>query len=369
MPIYWTLFVISIIMFYSESAFLHPDGRISNLSKDYYSKERIIALITLIPLLFFLSFRDVVLDTYAYVAMFKNLPTDIESLNNQLADNESGRIFAYLAGLFKIFFIDNHYCWFTLLAFVNIWCIYKVCIKYSPNLALSIYLFIAGATFTWCLNGIRQFLVVTLLFYFSKLLLENKRGWFIVVVFICSYIHRTAIFLIPIAFIISTKKLYGKWMFIIVLATLVGTRFSDALMGQAMDMIDKQYTIQENTGANIIRFLFESVPVAISLLKIKTVKAIAPPAIILGLNMSLVGACFMLLATFTDGVLVGRMTMYFTIYNLYVMPWLLYNCFGGIRLLVINLFVAVYAIWFYVQMCIAWDGLMYVSEALEIYYW
>ncbi len=369
MSIYWTLFVISLMMFYFEDALLHPDGRISNLSKDYYSKERIIAFITLIPLLFFLSFRDFVLDTYAYVAMFKYLPNDIESLNNQLANYASGRVFVYIAGLFKIFIVDNHYCWFALLAFINIWCIYKVCIQYSPNLALSIYLFIAGATFTWCLNATRQFLAVTILFYCSRFLLEDKRWWFIIAVFICSYIHRSAIFLIPIAFIISAKKLYDKWMLMVVLASLVGAQFSDALMGQAMEIVGKQYNIEKSTGVNIIRLLFVCVPVAISLLKLKTVKAAAPPSVILGLNMSLVGACFMFLATFTSGILVGRMPAYFTIYNLYVMPWLLYNCFGKMRSLVINIFVAVYAIWFYVQMCIAWDGLTYVSEALKIYYW
>lgn len=369
MPIYWTLFVISIIMFYLEGALLRPDGRIHSLSKDFYRRERVIALITLLPLLFFLSFRDFVLDTYAYVAAFKYLPDNIESLNNQFANSASGSVFTYIAGLFKIYIIDNHYWWFAFLAFTNIWCIYKVCIKYSPDLALSIYLFIAGATFTWCLNGTRQFLAVTVLFYCSKFLLKDKRWWFIIAVFICSYIHRSAIFLIPVAFIISTNKLYDKWMLLIVLGTLIGAQFSDALMGQAMDIIGKQYTIKENAGANIIRLLFVCVPVAIALIKFKTVEATAPPAIILGLNMSLVGACFMFLATFTSGILVGRMPMYFTIYNLYVLPWLLYNCFGNMRPIVINIFVAVYALWFYVQMCIAWHGLTYVSEALGIYYW
>lgn len=370
MPIYWFIFALSLMMFFSENVLLHPTDRITHNSLEFYRKERIIAFITFVPLLIFLSVRDYALDTYAYVYMFKELPFTFEGLKYYIErGNSSGAGFIYLAGLFKIFIINNYYWWFAFLALINLWCIYKVCIKNSPNLALSIYLFIAGTTFTWCLNGTRQFLAVTLLFYASKLLLNDKRLWYIIVIYLCSLIHRTAIFLIPIGLIISKKNLYDKWMLLVVLATLIGVQFSNQVMDQAMELMGKQYDLEESKGANILRLLFNCIPVAISLIKLRTVKAIAPPAIILGLNMCLVGTCFMFVATFTSGILVGRMPAYFNIFGLYVLPWLLYNCFGQSRALIINMIVGIYAIWFYYQMCVAWHGLTYVSNALEIYYW
>lgn len=367
MPVYWTLFFISLIMYYIEEITLSPNGSISNLTPQFYKKERTIALITLIPLLFFLAFRDFVQDTYAYVAMFKVLP-NISEIADSPIYKSYGPVFSYYAAIFKYYIVDNHYWWFALLASINIWCIYKVCVKYSPNIALSIFFFIAGTTFTWCLNGTRQFLAVTLLFYFSKYLLKDKKYWYIVIVFLCSFIHRSAIFLIPLAFVVSSEKLYGKGMLLVVLATLVGVSFSDAILGSAMEIIGKQYVVEEGQGSTVLRLLFTCVPVALSIINIKTVKRLAPKAIILGLNMSLIGSCFMFVATFTSGILIGRMPAYFNIYNLYVLPWLLYNCFPNTNKLVINVFIIVYTIWFYFQMCVAWRGLPYVSEALNLYY-
>lgn len=374
MAIYWSFFVLSILCLLIESLTTRSEMLTSSVKKTkvFAKKELMIAMLVVLPIIFFVSFRDEVMDTYAYVEMYDSLPTGWDRFSYIANNSAFGYGFTLLATICKTYLSSSHYFWFFLLALINLYCIIKVCVQYSPNLAFSLYLFVAGTTFTWCLNGTRQFLVVTLLFLLSKFLLNDclkNKILYIFFIIICSNIHVSCIFLIPIVLFISSKHVYGKGMLLIVLGTVIGTMFSDSVFAVAGQLMDKDYSesLQNGKGSSILRLLFVFLPSIITIFKYNTVKRIAPPAIILGINMSLVGACFMFAATFTNGILIGRMPAYFTIYNLYVIPWLLYNCFGSLRTIAINVFVLVYGIWFYFQMCIAWHGLPYVSKFLNLY--
>lgn len=373
MPIYWFLLIISIVMLFVEHSRIDPTERLRDNSS-YMSTERWVTLCTFIPLLFFLSYRDVVLDTFTYIESFDNTPGNwsglVEYTRNPLLKSVA---FTYLTGLFKIIFSSSHYWWFFFISASCLWCIYKTCITKSPSMALTVFLFIAGTTFTWLLNGMRQYFVVCILFYASQLLLKDKKGWFIILIFLMSYFHRSAIFFIPIVFFTSTEKIFGKGMAIIVLATLIGTYFSDFILGEANELMDNEYgdaLTEDGGGSSILRLLVMCVTPAIALLNLGTLKLnYIPPYIILAINMSIVGACFMFAATFTNGILIGRMPAYFTIYDLYLLPWLIYKLRVDIRPFILFSCVTLYIVYFYVQMCIAWHGLPYVSYALGLNYW
>lgn len=341
-------------------------------SKASVNTELHISFLTLLPLLIILTFRDNVLDTYAYIIQFNGIPQSWSLVNFERYDN-NGIAFIYFATTIKILFQCNHYLWFFILALISLYCTTKVCVKYSPNLSLSIFLFIAGASFTWCLNGTRQFLAITVLFYFSYLLISDKlkdKLIYISIIIGLSYIHSSAIFLIPIAAVISSKRFFGFRMIIIVIATLIGTYFSDSVFESAMEIMGKQYSTlnDEGRGSTVLRLLFTIVPVVIALFNYNHVRKVAPPSIILGINMCLVGSCFMFASTFTNGILIGRMPGYFNIYALYVIPWLIYNCFQKNRGLVVFIFIVVYIVWFYFQMVVAWHNLPYGSDLLNLHY-
>lgn len=374
MPIYWGLLILSIIGMWIESSEVKINPLKNDAIKSGYciKKEVKIALLTLIPLLVILTFRDVVLDTYAYVVQFNEMPNTWDKINFDGANN-NGIAFLYLASLVKTIFQCNHYFWFFILASINLYCITKICSKYSPNLSFSIFLFISGTTFTWCLNGIRQFLVVTILFYFSNLLISGtlkKKLIYIALIVGLGYFHSSALFIIPIVAVVSSKQLFGYRMILIVIATLIGTYFSDSFFESAAEVMGRQYSTlnDEGRGSSFLRLLFTIVPVAIVLFDYNNVRKNAPPSIILGINMCLVGACFMFVSTFTNGILVGRMPGYFNIYALYVIPWLIYNCFRNNRGLVIIIFIVVYIVWFYFQMVVAWHNLPYGSKFFGILY-
>lgn len=157
-------------------------------------------------------------------------------------------------------------------------------------------------------------------------------------------------------------------MILIAFATIIATNVSGDVLEVAYDVMDKDYTdsMERSAGSNIMRLLISAVPLGLVLYKFKQVKAQATPAITFFINMSLVGVCFFFVATFTNGLLVGRMPIFFTLYNYILLPWLLKKFYrDGIFKCACILF---YSIFFYYQMCITWHHLAYGSDLLDIHF-
>lgn len=321
-------------------------------------------------LLFFVGLRDEVLDTYAYINSFLETPNNFKSAVAYALSFETGQLFYLIQGVFKTFISENHYLWLAFVGGLSLYCLYRQYRKHSPDYTFSFFLLVSSTTFTWLINGTRQFVVVCFLFALSDLIVrKEKRCKFIYLflIVVLYYAHSSCLFLLPLVYLCSRGKLLDKWMFIIVIATVFATMYSDSILGAASDIMNKQYTMGEGKGSSIPRLLVSLVPLALVLLKWKLVKEKASPFIVFSINMSLVGACFFFAATFTNGILVGRMPIYFTLYDYILLPWLIKNFYN--RGIVKIACVVFYTVFFYYQMVIAWHDLPYVSKILGIYYY
>ena len=368
MPIYWSMLLVTIVI--GILCYGTPSKKVIIAGQETF-KVRIgfvVALVTYI--VFFVGFRDKVLDTGAYASSFNALPVNFDGLFAYLKTVDSGKGFYFLAGMFKIFVSKSHYAWFFFLSSISCFCIFKTLYKYSVDFPLSAYLFITTTTFTWLLNGTRQFLVVCILFGFVDWLIEGKKIRYILLTLLLATIHSSAIFMVIVVIFISANQIFTKKMFAFVLLTVIGTYYSESVfefLSETSESMNYTDTIGMDGGSNVIRLFVTIIPIMIVMLNYKNVKKIAPPSIKLAVNMSLVGSCFYFAATFTNAILVGRMPIYFTVYNLYLLPWTIRNCFKkDSRKIVWVLCVVCYLVYFYYQMCIAWGGLMYVSDILNI---
>ncbi|WP_461811498.1 EpsG family protein [Faecalimonas sp.] len=368
MPIYWSMLLVTIVIgilcYGTPLKKVIVDGRETGRVRLGF----VVAVVAYI--VFFIGFRDRVLDSSAYVRSFNELPSNFDELFAYLTILDNGKGFYFLAGIFKIFISKNHYVWFFFLAIISCFFLFKTLYKYSVDFPLSAYLFITMTTFTWLLNGTRQFLVVCILFGFMDWLIEGKKICYMLLTLLLTTIHSSAIFMVIIVFFISLNQIFTKKMFAFAILTVVGTYYSEYVfefLSEASKTMNYTDTMGMDGGSNIIRLFVTAIPVLITMLNYKNVEKIAPVSIKLAINMSLVGTCFYFAATFTNGILVGRMPIYFTIYNLYLLPWVIRNCFTkDSRKIVWGLCVVSYLTYFYYQMCIAWGGLMYVSEFLKL---
>lgn len=367
MPIYWSMLMVTIVVAFlsygTKKKSILIDGRIEQRTQYIY------ALFTFAYIVFWVGLRDKVLDTGAYIKMFDSMPVDWEEMLLTVSRAESGKGFFLIQGIFKILVSDNHYVWLSFLVIVSCSCLLKILYKYSIDFPLTAYLFVADAIFTWLLNGTRQFLVVTILFAFTDWLIEGKKWRYILLVLVLSTIHTSAIFMAPICVFVSSEKIFDVRMLLFTILTVVGTIYSEGIFSFIDETLETNYaqSIVEGTGSNIIRLFVVSIPLIISVVARKVVEKKANKSIKLAINMSFVGVCFYFASTFTDGILIGRMPIYFTVYNLYLLPWLIHNCFEIRSRKIVWLGCAcAYGLYFYYQMEVAWGGLMYVSDILHI---
>ena len=92
------------------------------------------------------------------------------------------------------------------------------------------------------------------------------------------------------------------------------------------------------------------------------------PIIKLSINMSLIASgLYVISKVASSGILLGRLPIYFSMYNLILLPWLLNNIFEKKeKNLLYYTMVLCYIAFFYYQMVITWGGMGYSSQLLNL---
>ncbi len=321
------------------------------------------------PIIFFAGLKGRgIIDSGGYITSFENAQS---SLGDMTLESKSIG-FDLLEVAFKQFVSSDYHVWIFFLALISCICIMISLYKYSPMFGLSLFIFVASTQFTWLLNGIRQYLVVTILFANVDLIVERKQWKYIVLILIMSTIHVTALVMLPVYYIVQLKP-WSKRMWLVI----TGSCLLSFVIGKIEPVMTffLQDTAYETTftealtyeGTNILRMVVAAIPVVFVILNRKKIKKLDTPVINICINMSILNLCVFIVSTAVGGNLFGRMAQYFTIYELITLPWLISNCFSKLGMQMISLIAMVsYSIWFYYQMVVVWD-LPYISDILEIY--
>ena len=332
------------------------------------------ALMTFSVIIFFASLRSSVADTGAYISMFKSYPNDlsqIDGLLNGVAKRYPG--FLVLTVILKKFTSD-YTVWFTIIAVISGICVMIPLYKYSSDFGVSAFLFMASCQFSWMFNGMRQFLVASIIFACTGLVLRRKFIPYAIIVCILSTIHISALILIPMYFIVTGEPWNKRTMLFvgaIILAILFTSKFT-WMLEDVVENTDYATSMEEfketDDGTSVIRIMVESVPVIISFVYRNRIKDKLTPIIKLSINMSLVASGLYVISKIArSGIMLGRLPIYFSMYNLILLPWLIKNIFNKEeKRLVYYLMFVLYIAYFYYQIFIAWNDFDYVSKILNI---
>ena len=333
------------------------------------------ALITFSVIIFFAGLRSGVTDTYVYIDMFNEYPLwpDAKEFITDPDAREPGfRIFSILI---KTYISQDYQPWLFIIASISGICIMYPLYKYSCNYGLSVFLFMTSCQFTWMLNGIRQFLVAAILFACTPLILKDKPIPYIIIVLILSSIHTSALIMIPAYFIVDSEPWSKKTMIFvggIILAMLFTSQFT-SILDTVVENSNYASSMEEfkdtDDGTNIIRILVESVPVIIVFVYRDKIKDKLTPIIKISINMSLIASGLYIISKIArSGIMLGRLPIYFSVYNLILLPWLINFIFEEKeRRLMYFTMIVCYFTFFYYQMEITWGGMEYVSKVLNIY--
>ncbi len=348
------------------------------LDKDIYESRvnLFMAVVTFSVIIFFAGMRSKVGDTGVYIKMFNDYPLFQNAHNIIFDDSAREPGFRLFSILVKTFVSDNYTVWLSIIAVISGICVMIPIYKYSCNFGVSAFLFIASCQFTWMFNGMRQFLVAAIIFSCTGLILKNKTFLYILIVCVLSTIHQSALLLIPMYFIAKGEPWNKRTVLFIgciVLAMLFTSKFTN-LLTDVVEQTDYSSSVNEfkatDDGTNPIRILVESIPIILAFIYRNKIKDKLTPIIKLSINMSLIASGLYIISKVArSGILLGRLPIYFSMYNLILLPWLLRNIFNKKEKdLVYYIMIVCYIAFFYYQMCIAWGGLEYHSKILNLSY-
>lgn len=328
---YFTL----LIVVFTLSYFVQTQQRVSirNLNRNVHTQEgRWVLIAMTVILILFAGLRNGVGSDYGIYEWLFGVYMD-KPIWETLFEEEG--FFWGISSILGFFTKDVLICYIVTTA-VTVTLIIKLVSKYSINFSLSMFLYLAMMDYFNAFNGIRQWFAAAIIIAGFPLLLENKKWKYCLVILFAYFFHNSAIVVLPFVFILHWKPRAGK-TYILYLAIFA---FFFAFPGATNAILEfiapenyKKYFNQEwDDGVNIIRVVVYALPVVLTRIfydKI-TENESEKPLIDLLINLSTIH--FMIYVLGTRNTTLARIGVYFSIYNVLLIPYLLRVFKGESRL-------------------------------------
>ncbi len=288
----------------------------------------IYAFMIVAVLVYFAANRGYFADTSFYLREFRNMPLDGQDFHLYL-HTQKDKGFVIFSWLLKHFIGDQLIFYLGIIATLQFALLVAVYRKYSESLVLALFLFIFSTDYlSWAMNGMRQFCAAAIIFCCLPLILKKRHFQAILLVALASTFHASVWLVLPFIFIVQgpafNLKTIGILVASIFLITMADqfTNILDIFLGgtQYTNVVTDWQELQDD-GTNALRVLVYSVPVIIAFIQRKAVKEADNPLINLCINMSIVGMGIYIISMFTSGIYIGRLPIYFTLYNYILLPW------------------------------------------------
>lgn len=298
-----------------------------------YKVPMYLAILTFGYIIFWVGMRSGVADTRAYINSFNAYSSSLTTIPQYWDFSEyKSPGFITFSILFKHFISSDYHVWLMTIAILSGIPIMLILRRRSRHFFYSCFLFMTGIIFFWMLNGMRQFWAAAIVFLFSDWIEERKTIPFMLIVLLAATIHFTVLVMIPMYFI-ATAKPFGKKVMIFLGLLLVAVVFLEPFVGAMEDILaETAYSgateqFAQDDGVNPIRVLVMAVTPAIAFCGRKIIAKKEDRFINICVNMSVICAGIYFLGIFTSGILVGRLPIYFELYNLILLPYLIKECF------------------------------------------
>lgn len=327
MIIYWSM--IAVIAICATASYLtKPNTNTVSIS----GRSKFWIYLPMLYIIFWTGIRTQFVDTAAYISTYSDIPAaSFQSIIGYAKSYGKDQLFYFAAGVFKYVFGANYHYWLFAIALLCGLCVVRQIYRHSDSPFFALFLFMSMSVFTWLMNGIRQFIVISILFALSDWLIDKRKRWgYILVVLLLSLVHSSALYALPFIVIVMLSKPWDWKMILLAVVIAIAITHADQFVDVLTETVAQDYaeTFDESAGSNIIRAVVAFVPVIISFAGRRIIRATDDKYLNLCVNMSLVCALLYALSSYTNGILVGRMPMYFQVYNLLLLPWLIKHCFA-----------------------------------------
>ncbi|MEX2461031.1 MAG: EpsG family protein [Paenibacillaceae bacterium] len=314
--------------------------------------------IAVLSLVLISGLRKNIGDTFAYLLTYRLVPE--YNWDFILAQKEQGFIFLQL--FLHKFSANPQILIFTVALITNV-IIGIILYQYSRFFELSLYVYITSGLYLVSMNGIRQFLAGAILFAGTKYIMDGSWKKYMLVVFLATTVHQSALILIPIYFIVRREAWTKTTLFLLFLAVVLAigyNQFSGAFFEVIGDSTYGQYKDFQEGGANILRVMVQAAPLLPAYFGRKKLRELLPKSDYI-VNLSLLGLVFMIIST--QNWIFARFIIYFGLYNLILISWVVPLFAKQYQKLIYYVILVTYFIYFFYESVISL-GIIYKSDYL-----
>lgn len=315
------------------------------------------AVVAVLPLVIWAGYRGYVGDTAAYMRAFGEMPTSFSGIGNYIDTIKKDQGFYFVSAVIKCIIGNKQTLYFIILAGVQCFLIFRIYRKYSSAYATAFFLFIASTDYiSWVFNGMRQFTAVTITIACFPWILKKKYVLAVAGILIASLFHQSALLVLPFVFIVQGKAWNKKtllFIIVVIVAVMFANQFTnilDTMLSETQyENVVSDWQSWQDDGTNFLRVLVYCVPTIISLIGLKYIRQEDNPLINLCTNMSIASAGLYVISMFTSGVFIGRLPIYFSLYNYILLPWEINKIFTkpSARLIYIAMIIAYLGFYLY----------------------
>lgn len=287
-------------------------------------------LVMLLPIIL-IGLRSSFGDTAAYLGSFKRVSTDFAIASENL-DLLRGPLWRILQWAIKRYITQDPNYFLLVIAALQGCAVIRFYYRHSSDYPYSVLLFFLSMAFTYMMNGLRQFMALSVILFFSDQLFERHYFRFLFVIVVAAAFHSSALLWVPALFALQGKPF--SWRVIlssigIVLIIFYLDQFTDLLEDVLEDTSYEGYTNQfaRDDGSNIMHTVILSVPVLLSIVCHKEIAKHNDPSVNMLVNLSVLAMMISVFANNTSGILAGRLPIYFSPFNYILLIWLFENAF------------------------------------------
>lgn len=195
--------------------------------------------------------------------------------------------------------------------------------RYSINFGYSIFMFVAFGVFSFTMAAMKQTFATAIAIWALPEFLKGKKFKAAIIIFLAMLIHPYVTIFFVVFF--ASKSIWDKkTLFMIVIALLVSL-FYETFLSAVLNLtssIGDEFELEYFTtgGVNVLRIAVYLVTPILSYVYRKPIQKKADDMSLVAINLSIVSAIFMALASMGGAFIFGRMACFFDVFQCLALP-------------------------------------------------
>ncbi len=292
--------------------------------QNYNAFATVLFVIILCTLVCFSGLRTTMNDTARYIFNFENrIPNKLGQILNIDWSIGSNPLFSIYQIILKSLISKSSHVFIFITSCLVTTSMLLFLKKYSLNFGYSVFLFLSFTVYAFTMAAIKQTLATAIAIWALPQFLNGKKFKAAIIILIAMLIHPYIVIFLVVFF--ASKTIWDKKTFFMILIAVAFSFFYETVLNSVLGLtssIGDEYNMELFTtgGVNVLRIFVYIVTPILSFIYRESIQKNADDMSLVAINLSVVAALFMILASLGAANMFGRMANYFDLFQCLALP-------------------------------------------------